>query len=223
MIDTPGFDDSEVSDTEILTRIAFWMSDSYDDNELLSGLIYLHPISDNRMSGGSKKNLRMFRKLCGDENLGNVMLGTTMWENTPEADGELREKQLKENYWKEMIDHGSTVARISRNSDDASRLVRRLLKQKKKDTILPKLQKEFGKERKTLGQTEVGKFIQEDIEKFKRKLEEQQAQWKKDMEEALKKSKFSALSSLSMILMYSKAISKRYQTSRPSLRRSRIK
>ncbi len=69
LVDTPGFDDSERSDTEILTLIADWLQDSFEDRIFLSGIIYLHRISDIRMSGSSIKNLRMFRKLCGTENM----------------------------------------------------------------------------------------------------------------------------------------------------------
>jgi hypothetical protein len=53
LADTPGFDDIGVSDTEILTRIADWIKDIYDEGSLLSGIIYLHRISDPRMDGAS--------------------------------------------------------------------------------------------------------------------------------------------------------------------------
>ena len=79
----------------------------------LAGIVYLYDISENRMFGTSRKNLEMFRKLCGDDALKNVILATTKWADvTPEV-GAKREKQLADMYWKEMIGYGSTVVRFS--------------------------------------------------------------------------------------------------------------
>lgn len=61
---------------------------------LLSGIIYLHRISDIRMSGSSTKSLRMFRKLCGTENMSKVSLVTTMWDKVTPEEGARRERQL---------------------------------------------------------------------------------------------------------------------------------
>lgn len=161
-MDTPGFDDTNVSDTEILTRIADWMKDTYDEGSLLSGIIYLHRISDPRMDGASMKNLRMFRKLCGPNNLRNVILATTMWEKIPEAEGVTRESQLKREFWNDMIAKGSTVARVSTDPLDAIKPVERFLG---KETMVLRLQEELSSG-KTLIQTEAGAAIQEDIERL---------------------------------------------------------
>lgn len=78
IVDTPGFSNTRLSDTEILQRIATWINDTYDDGHLLSGIIYLHRIIDNRREGPSLKNLRMMKALCGINSLKNVVLATTM-------------------------------------------------------------------------------------------------------------------------------------------------
>ena len=79
----------------------------------VAGIVYLHDISENRMFGTSRKNLEMFRKLCGDDALKNVILVTTKWADVSTEVGEKREKQLADAYWKEMIGYGSTVVRFS--------------------------------------------------------------------------------------------------------------
>ena len=67
----------------------------YQSGRKLSGLIYMHRISDFRVGGISRRNLNMFRKLCGDETLRNVALVTNMWsEVTPER-GAAREHELR--------------------------------------------------------------------------------------------------------------------------------
>ncbi|OCH83803.1 hypothetical protein OBBRIDRAFT_742684, partial [Obba rivulosa] len=65
LIDTPGFDDTTKSDTDILKMIAVYLSTTYENGYKLSGVIYIHRISDFRMTGVSRRNFTMFRKLCG--------------------------------------------------------------------------------------------------------------------------------------------------------------
>lgn len=173
LVDTPGFDDTNVSDTDILQRIADWLKQSYDDGALLTGIIYLHRISDQRMDGASMKNLRMFRRLCGTNNFRMVKLATTMWEKVSEEEGARRQDQLKKEYWKDMIDQGSTVHRISDDPQDAIKLVKSFLGG---TTTILQLQDELRRGR-TLGQTEAGAAIQEDIERLR-------LQYVKDLQEA---------------------------------------
>jgi len=79
LIDTPGFDDTDRDDSDILCDVALWFSESLKRGIRLSGILYLHRISDRRMTGSAKKNLLMFKKLCGNNALVNVTLATTMW------------------------------------------------------------------------------------------------------------------------------------------------
>lgn len=89
----------------------------------LAGIIYLHDISENRMFGTSRKNLDMFRKLCGDDALKNVILATTKWAGVSPELGARREKQLADMYWNEMIDHGSTVVRFNDSHPSACDII----------------------------------------------------------------------------------------------------
>ena len=70
------------------------------------------------MSGTPLKNLRMFEKLCG-EDFRNVVLTTTMWDEVEPEVGEMREAQLKAEYWKTMIDRGSSVRRFHQDQKSA--------------------------------------------------------------------------------------------------------
>jgi len=90
-IDTPGFDDTNRSDTEVLRELANWLTKSYSDSIKLNGILYFHRISDVRMQGSAKKNLLMFKKLCGEDALRNVILVTSMWDRVSMEDGNKRE------------------------------------------------------------------------------------------------------------------------------------
>ncbi|KFX88791.1 hypothetical protein V490_07401 [Pseudogymnoascus sp. VKM F-3557] len=178
LVDTPGFSDTNVSDTEILRRIAEWMKDSYDDGILLSGIIYLHNISDVRMDGPSVTNLRMMRKLCGTSSLKNVVLATTMWEDTNDILGSERELELQQTFWKDMISDGSTVARVlTKSSGDAREIVKSLLNN---EPLSTRLQEELNSG-KSLIQTEAGTEIGVELAKQEYKLrkeyEAERAEW----------------------------------------------
>ena len=69
LVDTPGFSDTNMTDTDVLLLVADHLFHAYKKGVKLSGIIYLHPISDSRMTHQNLQNLRMFRKLTGDENL----------------------------------------------------------------------------------------------------------------------------------------------------------
>ncbi|KAG9584584.1 hypothetical protein KCU97_g10078, partial [Aureobasidium melanogenum] len=60
LVDTPGFSDTNKTDTEVLNQIATWMAETYSEGQLLSGIVYLHPINQNRMDGPSMQNIKLF-------------------------------------------------------------------------------------------------------------------------------------------------------------------
>ena len=69
----------------------------------LSGIICLHEIAQTRMFGTAHKYLDMFEKLCSGGVLGNVVLGTTKWDEVAPEVGQRREQKLEDTHWKEML------------------------------------------------------------------------------------------------------------------------
>jgi hypothetical protein len=128
LIDTPGFDDTRRSDTEILKIIAKWLEETqvdfdhtplcagtlilhgrYREEKKLDGIIYLHDITVNRMFGAQRRNFNMFTKLCGNDACKKVVLVTTRWDILGSDTGETRERELSQRYWSDMIRHGSST------------------------------------------------------------------------------------------------------------------
>ena len=68
----------------------------FKQGKKLGGIIYLHQITDRKMGGVSLRNLRMFRKLCGEDALKNVVVVTTRWDGVPEKDRERVERRENE-------------------------------------------------------------------------------------------------------------------------------
>ncbi|RYP21884.1 hypothetical protein DL765_001960 [Monosporascus sp. GIB2] len=125
LVDTPGFDDSEVSDQDILLKLLEWLKKRYEANQKLSG-IYLHRIGAPRMQGSALRNFGIFKHLCGESFYRNVILGTTCWDLVDAGStGARRESQLKEKggFWHALVLRGSQVCRVPSDRDAARDLI----------------------------------------------------------------------------------------------------
>jgi len=85
----------------------------YEHGKKLAGIIYMHRISDFRMGGISTRNFKMFRELCGDNTLKNVVIVTNMWGEVSRDIGEAREAELANDdlFFKPVIDKGARLSR----------------------------------------------------------------------------------------------------------------
>lgn len=133
------------------------------------------------MTGSSIKNLRMFRKLCGAENMSKVCLLTTMWDKVTPEEGLAREKELHQGFWAAMISSGSSIRRHDRGLDSARDVVRSMLVNKP-TTI--KLQDEIVSG-KTLIETDAGVCINEEIMNLQKQHEEDLNVLKEEMGSAM--------------------------------------
>jgi hypothetical protein len=93
----------------------------------LSGVLYFHRISDNRMVGRPLKNLRMFEELCGRNVIQNVILATTMWDEVDEDEGYYREQQLMLKYWRSMLERNSSMSRFLNTRESALHVIQPLI------------------------------------------------------------------------------------------------
>jgi hypothetical protein len=112
------------------------------------------------MASTPLKNLKVFKKLCGDESLYRVIFATTMWDKVAgELDiAEARLRELKGDYWKHFIDKGSRVDCSHGTAKDAWSIVWRLVNETdKRECIL--LQKELVDLRRKLNEAKAGKAV----------------------------------------------------------------
>jgi len=142
-IDTPGFDDSSGrDDADILELTAEKLREISESNLYLTSVLFLHKITDNRLTGSSKRLQRVYKEVCGPESYGSVVLGTTMWDDLKrESDGIKREKQLIEgDYWGKLINRGTGCHRLRNSKDSALKLAQILAA---KQPVLLKMQQEL--------------------------------------------------------------------------------
>jgi len=183
LIDTPGFDDTNKSDTDILNLIATHLAGAYKTGRRLTGLLYLHRITDNRVGGVSYKNMKMFHKLCGDAVLKNVVLCTTMWSGVSAEVGEQRETQLKSQFWQEMIRKGASTMRYDGTKEDAQRIISHLMSLGGAPPL--QIQQEMVDQGKSLIDTAAGAHINEEILRLEAKHRAALEEVKIDFQQAL--------------------------------------
>lgn len=184
MVDTPGFDDTTRTDSDVLRELAKHLAQAYRSNIKLTGLIYLHRISDNKFGGASGRNLRTFKKLTGSENLGSVVLATTFWQKPFANDDYERETQLNTDAnlgWARMLNQKAKYMRQDQNEASAEEILKYLINRRRPVTL--KIQRELVDERKEIGQTEAGAEV---ISDMRRMYEQQMEKFREDMREAMR-------------------------------------
>ncbi|KIL67665.1 hypothetical protein M378DRAFT_102256 [Amanita muscaria Koide BX008] len=185
LVDTPGFDDTQKSDTEILRLIAVYLSTAYENGKKLSGVIYFHRISDFRVGGISRRNFKMFRQLCGDDNLKNVLIVTNMWGEVDPQVGLAREKELSSTdiFFKPALDKGAQFLRHDNTIESAYNIIRQVMKNHP-NTL--QIQEELVDQKKDISETaagiELNKELHEQAERHRKEIVELQ----KEMREAIK-------------------------------------
>ncbi|KAF8803880.1 hypothetical protein BYT27DRAFT_7171338 [Phlegmacium glaucopus] len=63
-VDTPGFDHTNKTDIEVLKMVADWLESIYQQDILLSGLLYCCWILNTQMAVTSVRYICIFKELC---------------------------------------------------------------------------------------------------------------------------------------------------------------
>lgn len=155
----------------------------YDKDRKLSGLVYLQRISDPRFGGQAKRNLKMFRNLCGAETYKNIVVLTTFWDKVAnEREGAQREEQLKNKYFKDLVDGGAYFVRHDRTVEGSRTVLKHIL------TLSPtniQIQHEIRVEGKSLEDTAAGSVHREEVERIIAKHKEELNELMAEMEKLM--------------------------------------
>ncbi|KAH6867364.1 P-loop containing nucleoside triphosphate hydrolase protein [Coprinopsis sp. MPI-PUGE-AT-0042] len=175
LVDTPGFDDTAFSDTEILRRIGVWLASSYNSHMKVGGVVYMFPIFPNRMTRNDKSNLKVFQKLCGKDALAKVCMVKTKSSLCDDPQIlEKREQQLESRFWKEMVDGGSTISTLHDDPTSAWNLLTDMLNKycqiEQLDEIALGLQREVVEKARSLPRTQAGRELKVKLKGSQRSL-----------------------------------------------------
>ncbi|CAE6413158.1 unnamed protein product [Rhizoctonia solani] len=189
--DTPGFDDSEKKPAEHLALIAVCLSELYESAQLkphIHGVLYVHRITDNRMSGSSITNLRVFRKLIGPHVFKNLVFVTNRWTDPPDPRHIKFEDELvhDDKYFGRAIKAGARggvdyrILEGSTCSQAQNTLLDLFLGY---DPELLQIQRDLIDENKAIGETEAGQVIFEDLNRFKEDIRKEVENLRQELSE----------------------------------------
>lgn len=186
LVDTPGFDDSrsDLTDVDVLQMIAEFLTTEWQTRTSeLVGLIYIYRISDTRVGATSRRNLRMFQKLCGQDAMKNVVIVTTMWDKVTSDEGLRREQELKEkdSLFKPLVACGAEMMRHERTAKSATKVISYLLK---KNPTTTQIVREIAEEKKALVDTEAGAELQDEIRALLKRHKEEMQQMEEEIKNA---------------------------------------
>jgi hypothetical protein len=167
LIDTPGFEDTNKLNGDILKEIAYFLGIIYklQLGEII-GLIYMHRITDPRVSGSALRSFRLFERLCGTDRCESMYLVTTMWDQLGEKGqqvGELRQSMLKDKaqFWRDMIAKGAIVLQRRGNEASTNDILHKIFERGKRCVM--RIQEEFVTENRALDQTTAGAFLTKEV------------------------------------------------------------
>jgi hypothetical protein len=134
------------------------------------------------MGGTAKKNLRIFREICGDEILDHVRIVTTNWNLVDEKQGNSRQDALAKGVFEPIIKGIAPLCRHDKGLESAKSIMGQLIHQ---PPVMMKIQEELD-EGRTLGDTSAGAMIIEEMKELKEKHDKEIEGLRKEMEEALR-------------------------------------
>ncbi|KAI0696924.1 P-loop containing nucleoside triphosphate hydrolase protein [Cytidiella melzeri] len=183
LVDSPGFDDTEKSDSDILKIICEYLASEYEQKHLLQGVIYLHRITDNRVSGTSLRNLQAYQELCGTAALANSVIATTMWSRIDPKLGANYEQELssKEKFFKPAVDYGAKFLRHVDTEESAHDIIRELLGDEPKPL---RIQQELVDEKKKVFETAAGEALMRELAKAEQKHYQEFLEVEKELADA---------------------------------------
>lgn len=176
LLDTPGFDDSVRGNIDVLRDIVsnLYLFTLRKEEIKVRGVIFLYDISDNRFAGSQAKTLEILKAICGSDCMGNVIVGTTMWDQNSKKkfpQQVYREETFREKYWKGI--HSTT--RLFEDDEVAAGQV--ILDLLALPPVLLLVQKEIMKPPHTIESTTVGRSAMpdgyEEIKELKRQKNKQ--------------------------------------------------
>ena len=156
--------------------------DRYEEGSRLAGVIYFHSISEERFTGTPERNFNMFRRLCGDSALKNVVLVTNMWGEVSGNTGETRERELSNKFFKPALDKGAQMARHHNTVESAHSIIRRIVANR---PVALLIQEELVDEHKSIVDTVAGEAVNRELNELVRRLRGELKIVQEEMMEAL--------------------------------------
>ncbi|KAF5371458.1 hypothetical protein D9615_009642 [Tricholomella constricta] len=183
LVDTPGFQDTNMSDTEVLEKISDWMLSEYNAEKRVNGLIWFWDMKNARFEGLSKTNILMLDALVGDDAMANVVLCTNKWPRKPSQTDIDNEKKLHNEKWKVPLGKGAQHARNDKPPKSAKYIINRILLNHPHGATF-KIQEELASGKK-LNETGAGAEVNKAVLDVEKKYQDKLKKAQEDHQKAL--------------------------------------
>jgi len=170
LIDTPGFDDDKRSDVQILEDIARWLARrAQKGKQLVDGIIFLHPITLNRVGGSERNRTRLLEKILGPNAFSRVFIATTMWDDLIEKGDDaavptevrLQGRIAEGGVWHHLCSRGATILKHTNNRESAIKIIKKVIEAAEgAPTVEPLLQTELKGRNGRVIETAAGKELE---------------------------------------------------------------
>ena len=125
----------------------------------------------------------MFRELCGDSTLKNVVLVTNMWGEVSPEDGQDREDQLSGDFFKSVLDKGAQMVRHHNTAESTHDIIRRIIDN---HPAVLQIQHELVDEQKDIVDTAAGEVINKELNELMRRHQVELKKVQEEMMQAMK-------------------------------------
>jgi len=115
------------------------------------------------------RNFGVFRKLCGEQTLKNVVIMTNMWGRVTLEVGEARERELTTQFFKPAADKGAWFLRHLETVETARSVIRAILGN---HPLVLQIQEELVDQHKEFSRTAAGEEIRRTLDEHSVKLED---------------------------------------------------
>lgn len=114
----------------------------------------------------------MFRELCGDSTLQNVIIVTNMWGEVSKDVGEARESELagEDIFFKPVLAKGASMSRHENTRDSAYEILRQIIEN---NPLTLQIQRELVDQKKDISQTAAGAELNRELMMQIKKHEEE--------------------------------------------------
>jgi hypothetical protein len=114
------------------------------------------------MGGISTRNFKMFRQLCGESTLKNVVIVTNMWSEVSQDIGIAREAELasEDLFFKPVLDKGAQMVRHSNTSASAHAIIARIVEN---HPLSLQIQRELVDQKMDIGKTAAGEELNREL------------------------------------------------------------
>ena len=125
----------------------------------------------------------MFRELCGDSTLKNIVLVTNMWGQVSPEEGQDRENQLTSKFFKPVLDKGAQMIRHHNTVESAHNVIRAIIRN---HPIVLQIQREIVDEGKAIVDTAAGEVVNKETKELIRRHQAEMEKVRQEMLQAMR-------------------------------------